>query len=330
MTTSYSLGVPFPSTTALSVNSPDEPPSYIPGHRNEDLDQSTIDKFLAQELNTPILDELYPRLWSVARKSSANIDPLHKQRVKGRAIVPTEDPQLHLIWYHDRIHLKPIPDCLLNHNFWTAHLPSSADKASQSDGETPTPKFERSIALGFLRSYAYLVQHRSDFKLAREHQLIPDYVDWVKWSKFIYHFRHIKDAQVAKRYHYGQMRLSRLNWAVRLFQPRSARTAWFYEIPYWSTGLYVQRAIAPLIFAFASISLVLSSMQVALAVPTDELGLGLQATGKVFWAFSIMVMFWFGLVLILLFLIPFCVLVWQLSWGYKNRGEATVKPVVVV
>ncbi|KAK3947627.1 hypothetical protein QBC32DRAFT_383561 [Pseudoneurospora amorphoporcata] len=61
--------------------------------------------------------------------------------------------------------------------------------------------FNRSITMGFLRSYALLVPHRLDFVL----------------SKFISYFRYITDEQVARRYYYGQLRLLQLNWAVRIF-----------------------------------------------------------------------------------------------------------------
>jgi hypothetical protein len=71
------LEVPFPTTAAVSPEEADEPPSFVPGQPTIYLDQMTVGKFLAQELNTPILDELYPRLWLVARKSGARIDPLH-------------------------------------------------------------------------------------------------------------------------------------------------------------------------------------------------------------------------------------------------------------
>src|SRR5436305_1098792 len=110
----YSFESPFPATAALSPEKADESLSSIPGQPTIPLDQTTVDVFLSQELNTPVLDELYPRLWFVARKSGASIDPLHQQKAKGRDIVPTENPQLHLIWYHDKIYLKPIPECLLS------------------------------------------------------------------------------------------------------------------------------------------------------------------------------------------------------------------------
>ena len=44
---------------------------------------------------------------------------------------------------------------------------------SQAGGKDLRPEFDRSVAIRFMRSYAYLVQHHLDFILAREHHLIP-------------------------------------------------------------------------------------------------------------------------------------------------------------
>jgi hypothetical protein len=179
------------------------------------------------------------------------------------------------------------------------------------------------VAVGFVRSYAFLVQHHLGFILAHESHLIPAEIDWIKWSTFIANFRGIDDNQVVKRYHCGQLRLSRLNWAVRIFPPQTASTVWFYEIPYWPTSLYVERAFTPFIIAFACLSLVLSSMQVVLAVPADGLGIerldssGLGAMRRAFWVFSITILLLSSVLWFLLLVIPFSVIGWQLSWGFR-------------
>ena len=74
----------------------------------------------------------------------------------------------------------------------------------------------RALAVGFLRSYARLVASPLDFALAKEAHLLPDdggnnSFDWLAWAAFIQHFRRLGDEHVAPRYHYGQLRLSRLN-----------------------------------------------------------------------------------------------------------------------
>jgi hypothetical protein len=182
-----------------------------------------------------VLDELYGTLWLVARRSGRIIDPLHQQKVKGRDIVPTEDSKPHLVWQQDKVYVKPIPVCLLNHDFWTTYLPLTMYKSSprisgsQNKRNHLAPGSYHSVAVGFLRSYAFLVQHHLGFILAHESHLIPAEIDWIKWSTFIANFRGIDDNQVVKRYHCGQLRLSRLNWAVRIFRPQTASTVWFNE-----------------------------------------------------------------------------------------------------
>jgi len=58
---------------------------------------------------------------------------------------------------------------------------------SQMVSQSATLTFHPSIAVRFLRSYAFLVRHYLDFILAKEFRLIPDDVDWIKWSNFINH-----------------------------------------------------------------------------------------------------------------------------------------------
>ncbi|GMF76432.1 unnamed protein product [Aspergillus oryzae] len=203
--------------------------SYLPGEPSIGLEETTVNDYLSKELKTYLLDELYDHLWLVGRRSGRSIDALHAQRLKGRSVVPTEDPSLHLIWHRNQIYIKPIPVCLFNYTFWDIYLGPTKDNNSPTSST-----FDPSIAMGFLRSYAFLTPHRLDFILAKESHLIPDDIDWIAWSKFIHKFRELGDEQVAQRYHYGQLRLSRLNWAVRIVRPQHANTLWFYHLPHWS------------------------------------------------------------------------------------------------
>jgi hypothetical protein len=313
-----------------ALNSPGKILNYIPGDPSVSLDPKEVYDFLSRELNTPVLDELYPRLWLAAKKASHNIDPLNVQRFKQREILAVEDPKLHLIWQHNRIFLKPIPVCLLNYEFWSTFLvtPQNATLAWTNARETNL-HFDRSVALGFLRSYALLIQHRLDFTLARENHLIPGDFDWIEWSTFMAHFRHIQDDQVSRRYHFGQLRLSRLNWVTRLLRPRSSKLKWYYEVPHWSISAYMESLIAPVLFAFASLSVILSSMQVVLSTPPEGLfqqlnDKGVQAMRRTFWAFSVLVLFFSNIMWGLLIAIPFLVLFWQAIYGFRNRKRSFV------
>ncbi|KAE8158938.1 hypothetical protein BDV40DRAFT_307408 [Aspergillus tamarii] len=258
-------------------NHPTDPKaiSYLPGDPSIGLEETKVNDHLSRELRTYLLDELYDHLWLVGRRSGRSIDALHAQRLKGRSVVPTEDPNLHLIWHHNQIYIKPIPVCLFNYDFWEIYL-----SPTKNNNHPMSSTFDCSIAMGFLRSYAFLISHPLDFILAKESHLVPEDIDWIAWSKFIQRFRELGDEQVANRFHYGQLRLSRLNWVVRIFRPQHANTLWFYHIPHWSITTYLSQATIPLLFIFASVSVVLSAMQVVFIVFVHGLGSNPETTWR--------------------------------------------------
>src|SRR5438045_9701347 len=59
-----------------------------------------LTSFLLNEFCNDDLDKIAPHLWIMSMQSSASISPLHRQRVKGREIIVSEDPRLHLVWIH--------------------------------------------------------------------------------------------------------------------------------------------------------------------------------------------------------------------------------------
>jgi hypothetical protein len=178
-------------------------------------------------------------------------------------------------------------------------------------------------ALGLLRSNAFLIRTELDFILAREAHLLPSGLTWETWAPLVPHLLAIPDDSVSRRFRYGQLRLARLNWVVRLFQPTSAKTAWFYELPrLGSTASYLREMSIPLLFVFAALSLALSSMQVVLSTELDALdfpGLDGLAIKRAFVLCSLLVLVLLALLVILVVSIPAGVLVWQLSWGFLRR-----------
>jgi hypothetical protein len=308
---------------------------YLPGEPSVGLVDKDVHDFVQRELDTPVLDEMYPNLWLVGRQAFDNVDALHRQRIKGRSVVPSEDGGLHLVWTENMIYIKPIPLCLLNHNFWTRYLAEPVVGAGPTPVAQESRSSDRQIVTGFLRSYAFLVRHRCDYEIAKTSLLIPGDFDWIRWSRFMDNFRSLDDARVAKRYHYGQLRLSRLNWAVRLLRPQQSPTWWFYEIPYWSTMPYVKAAAALLLFLFASISLTLSSMQVMLAAPPETLGFSwfgadvVMTISRAYWVFSLIVILLTSLSWALLVSVPLGIFIWQLAFGFSSRRRATAIPTKV-
>ncbi|KAI1077267.1 hypothetical protein F5B20DRAFT_552943 [Whalleya microplaca] len=227
------------------------------------------DPILGAELSCPVLDELYPHLHFVAVKSSSHIEPLHVHLRKGREIRITEDPSLHLVWSYSHIWIKPLPSFLLKSNIWDTHLAFGQDKHSQ----------HRLLALGFIRSYSYLIRHRSDYLMAKEANLLPflkkdDSEDerpgeYLRFRNFLEILRNLPDHWQRNRWHFGQFRLSRLNWAVRILQPTPRSNGMlrrlYYEEEFQQSSQFIRDAGPMLLFVFAALSLVLSSMQVTLA-----------------------------------------------------------------
>ena len=293
------------------------PPQQSPQQLLAQLSPDKAFAFLRAELSTPLLDSLYPKLWLVARKEGSHIDPLHHQHVKGRQVIVSEDPKMHLIWTTNKIFIKPVPHCLFNYDFWLSFLSPGAYtmKPHGLSKSQEHANLNRTLALGFLRSYSHLIRHRSDFAIAKERHLIPADIDWPAWRCFIAHFHQVPNARVAQRYHYGQMRHSRLNHLVRLTLPRERSTFWFYEPLHWSTAPYMKGITTSVGFVLATISLVLSSMQVSLAAIS-----GTRPTANTYWTFSVMIQSAMVATWILMVAVPLAFVIWQLWWGFRHKG----------
>lgn len=77
---------------------PDEQVRYLPGYPRVHLnDRSMVWDYPAREFCSDDLDQVADKLWWMAKQDSENISPLHRQLVKRRNIVVTEDPKLHLV-----------------------------------------------------------------------------------------------------------------------------------------------------------------------------------------------------------------------------------------
>ena len=100
-------------------NGPNQVPgqSYLPGCPRIRLSDVNIGEYLCEELQTTELDDMEPYLWLVAKQDSTHISSLTDQIVRGRNIIVTEQPRLHLVWAYNRIFIKPLPPYLLSRAF---------------------------------------------------------------------------------------------------------------------------------------------------------------------------------------------------------------------
>jgi hypothetical protein len=228
----------------------------LPGHPRIRLsDIQSLTSFLETEIYSNDLEQMAPYFWLMSWRRSSNISPLHRQIVKGRDIVVAEDPSLHLVWRSSRIHMKPIPAHLLNYAFWKQYL---------LDDESPLPGRRRvrilRAALGYIRTYYYLIGHESDYILAQEKHLIPGSVSWTQFCAFTSNFSAIADGEVSDRYTFGELRLHRLNFYCKFILGKFR----IHRLP-TTYGAYFSRFYAPLLFVFAIFSVILNTLQVELA-----------------------------------------------------------------
>ena len=264
----------------------------LPGQPRIGLASSNFYEQLKQEFCTPDLDILAPHLWLVATQSSSHISPLHEMVLKGRDIIITENPELHLVWTDNRIFIKPIPRYMLNHAFWATHLsPGKPGYPSNTQYETHSEALIRA-ALGFMRTYYHLIRHESDIHIAKKRQLLPfesDDINLERFYQFICGFSEVQDNEVSPRYSsYGTLRLSRLNFWAKLFLRRFQ----FYQV-HRQYGEYFARCYAPFLFFFGILSVVLSAMQVGLQAPDAN------GNNKGLWSALQSVSFWFSVATLL-------------------------------
>jgi len=260
----------LPPTTAPSV-----PPNLLPTlnplpavYRDrshslqiiDEKDEDSIHRYLEWELKVPRLNEIHDYLWLAGRPMCAR--PLHRQAMLGRELVVTEQVDLHMIRQESRIFLKPLPEFLLSADFWNTHLCRDTDL--------------HECACGFLLSYVWLVCSKSDLRIAQRRGLLASEMTWEGWRSFTRTLLSFIDTSslegVNKRYHYGELRLSRLNWIHRMSSKKPSLTrivrGYMYEYNQYSD--FARRNFAWVIVVFVYITIVLTAMQVGLA--TDRLG----------------------------------------------------------
>jgi hypothetical protein len=314
--------IPFQPKYQLNgdLDVPDTERTCLPGNPRIRLDDPLqLNSFINKDFDLGDLEKLAPHLWLLSKHDGGNISPLHRQFVKGRRIVTTEDIRLHLVWYYDRIFIKPLPQYITSHAFWSEYLIYSQSHLNRSKALNQKDEIRKTV-LGYLRTYSYLITHESDFYIAQEQHLIPKDVTWTQLSNFMMRFESIVDDDVARRFHYGELRLTRLNFYTRLILHKRN-----FQRVHSQYGSYFATYYGPLLFIFATLSLLLSAMQVEMAV--DQVNLRNQWFG--FWdvcrGFSIMCLaltIMLSLWLAVLFLYKF-VMEWVYALSQQRMRKAS-------
>ncbi|GME30866.1 hypothetical protein MMC28_004106 [Neofusicoccum parvum] len=250
----------------------------LPGQPRQLLEEPGLLNYLKNEHLTPDLDAMAPKLWLLATPSSSHIWALHHQAARGRQIILSETPALHLVWHFQCIFIKPIPRYMLSHAFWQYAFHHSTDT-----------KDLYGASAGFMRSYSYLIRYQSDFDKAISESLIPgkdsegNAITFERFAKFIEPLPRLKDERVSPRFQYGELRLTRLNIFTRFLL---GKLTYFHINTQWAS--YLKRYLTPMITTFAIFSVVLNAMQVALAAQTmSESSENWQTFSDASWYFSV-------------------------------------------
>ena len=191
------------SGNASWIDNNDLPASFRTRTHSLALPCDQFDSFLDSDLSVARIEDILPHLWLVGRPYLPRA--LNIQNVLNRAIVPTTEPSLHLVWTSGRIFVKALPAYVLSPHFYDHYL---------------RPSNCHPLALGLLHSYLALIPTELDFELARQANLLPSSLDWTTWRDLTR--RVLEDypdntiyASLPRRYVYGELRLGRLNKIYR-------------------------------------------------------------------------------------------------------------------
>ncbi|KAF2499994.1 hypothetical protein BU16DRAFT_522852 [Lophium mytilinum] len=256
------LSPPFsPTTSPVRTGNPTQP--NLPAAYSDDQDKlvrlsNSHSAFVRLDLDVSRLNEVHQYLWLAGRSTCARA--LHRQKMIERQIIIVEQADLHLVWQEARIFLKPLPDYLLDHQFWEDTICYDAELHAN--------------ACGFLLSYVWLVRHPSDLRIASELGLLSSQMQWEDWVVFadtlLTNIDHDALDTINKRYQYGELRLSRLNLIRPLFHLyRSGKFVRGYMTNYNRYTVFFSRIFGWVLLVFIYMNILLTALQVGLG--TDEL-----------------------------------------------------------
>ncbi|KAH7385333.1 hypothetical protein DE146DRAFT_198459 [Phaeosphaeria sp. MPI-PUGE-AT-0046c] len=241
--------------------------------------RSGILEYCLEDLDTPRLNNFGEKLWWAS--PTPDVVSLSQHTVLDRRLQITEDPSVHLLWVEGILFLKPLPAYLTSHAFWEFLLDKSSDDTNRDE--------LHATCLGFLKTYASLIQRRSDFRLAQKHHLLGGLEDvtFESFIAFISSFDNIPHQDISSRWRYGLIHLDALNFHSALHLHRWHLNR--FELR-WAT--YFSRFFPVVLFIFAVFSVMLSAMQVIIAA--KEVSDTATATANVGFKKVLNIFIWFG------------------------------------
>jgi hypothetical protein len=218
-------------------------------HTNE------VHKFLCAFFDLSRFHAIRKLLWLIAIHGAPR--SLYYQKFLRREIVITEELDLHLVWAKSRIFIKPLPDFLLNYEFWESYICCE-------------PQLHRA-ACGLLYSYFGLIRFGHDLQVAQECRLVNvdlDYRAWTEFARTILPNLNPKDpVTMDKRFQYGELRLNRLDTIYRYSPYRLSPSSILQGFPHAMTESYVpyMDQYNNAVSAFGVVVIILSAFNLSLS-----------------------------------------------------------------
>ena len=256
------------------------------GKRNE------VHQFLSTSLDLSRFKSIRTMLWLIAIPGAPR--SLYYQKLLRREIVIAEELDLHLVWAKSRIFIKPLPDYLLNYEFWESHISSE-------------PHLHQA-ACGLLYSYCGLIRFSHDLQLAQQHNLITAQVDYRAWTKFTRMVLSTLDPHdsnsMEKRFSYGELRLNRLDTIYRYSPQEFSISSMMQGFPHALTESYVpyMDQYNNAVSAFGVVVIILSAFNLSLSAHSKSPDADLQQAA---YGFAIFAMILCALLTGLFIVLPF-------------------------
>ncbi|KAM0347319.1 hypothetical protein ACHAPU_004838 [Fusarium lateritium] len=276
---------PFPSTFSLV----DLDDLVLPAAFNDlspiarELQTLTLDRrdemhrFLSAFFDLSRFHGIRKLLWIIGVHGAPR--SLYYQKFLRREIVIAEELDLHLVWAKSRIFIKPLPDFLLNYDFWAANISCE-------------PELHRA-ACGLVYSYCGLIRFSHDLQVAKDHNLINKdltYKSWTDFVRLILPSLNPKDHSVMDpRFQYGELRLHRLDTLYRYSPYKFSISSIIQGFPHALNESYVpyMDQYNNAVSAFGVVVIVLSAFNLSLSAHSKNPDPDLQQAA---WGFAIFAM----------------------------------------
>lgn len=241
---------------------------------------SEVHSFLCAFFDLSRFDPMRKLLWLIAVPGAPR--SLYYQKFLNRELVIAEELDLHLVWSKSKLFLKPLPDFLLNHDFWESHISCE-------------PELHRA-ACGLLYSYCGLIRFRHDFQVAQDSSLINADLTFRAWTEFartILPNLNPYDSNIMdERFQYGELRLHRLDTIYRYSPSKLSISGFLQGFPHALTESYVpyMDQYNNAVSAFGALIIVLSAFSLSLLARPENPNYDLQQVAYGFALFAIILM----------------------------------------